>query len=343
MPELREALVESAARKAVVLNLAPQAGETDGFSPEQHLEVLAEHAPDLRLDVVLADRGRGRRPRAGSSASPTALGAELVVADLAVGDGTPRHDPVKLADAYAGFSRRHKVARPRPPAARTRSLTDRDLGEGGRRGRIGRMAMTAQVKAELASTQVTKTCCRKAEVSSMLRFAGGLHIVSGRIVVEAELDTGAAARRLRRDIAEVYGHHSDVVMVSGNGIRKGSRYVVRVVRDGEALARQTGLLDQRGRPVRGLPPAGRLRRRLRRRRRLARRVPGPRLAHRARPLLGARGHLPRPRGRPGPGRRRPPARHPGQGPRGPRRRPRGDPRRRRDRRSCSPGSAPTSR
>ena len=46
------------------------------------------------------------------------------------------------------------------------------------------MAMTAQVKAELASTKVTKSCCRKSEVSSMLRFAGGLHIVSGRIVVE---------------------------------------------------------------------------------------------------------------------------------------------------------------
>src|SRR6186997_2307934 len=116
------------------------------------------------------------------------------------------------------------------------------------------MAMTAQVKAELANTKVTKTCCRKAEVSSMLRFAGGLHISSGRIVVEAELDTGAAARRLRRDSAEVFGHTSDVVLVQGNGIRKGSRYVVRVVKDGESLARQTGLIDQRGRPVRGLPP-----------------------------------------------------------------------------------------
>jgi cell division protein WhiA len=116
------------------------------------------------------------------------------------------------------------------------------------------MAMTAQVKSELASTAVTKSCCRKAEVSSMLRFAGGLHIVSGRIVVEAELDTGAAARRLRRDISEVYGHPSDVVVVSAGGLRKGTRYVVRVVRDGEALARQTGLLDGRGRPVRGLPP-----------------------------------------------------------------------------------------
>ncbi len=116
------------------------------------------------------------------------------------------------------------------------------------------MAMTAQVKSELANTQVTKSCCRKAEVSSMLRFAGGLHIVSGQIVVEAELDTGAAARRLRKDIQEVYGHHSDVVVVSAGGLRKGTRYVVRVVKEGEALARQTGLLDGRGRPVRGLPP-----------------------------------------------------------------------------------------
>ena len=57
------------------------------------------------------------------------------------------------------------------------------------------MAMTAMVKDELSRVECTKTSERKAEVASMLRFAGGLHIVSGRIVVEAELDTGAAARR----------------------------------------------------------------------------------------------------------------------------------------------------
>src|SRR6266508_5355765 len=116
------------------------------------------------------------------------------------------------------------------------------------------MAMTGAVKDELSRLAVTRPCCRKAEVSSMLRFAGGLHIVGGRIVVEAELDTGSAARRLRRDIAEVYGHGSDIVVVAPGGLRKGNRYVVRVVRDGESLARQTGLLDGRGRPVRGLPP-----------------------------------------------------------------------------------------
>ncbi|MFI5099036.1 MAG: DNA-binding protein WhiA [Actinomycetes bacterium] len=116
------------------------------------------------------------------------------------------------------------------------------------------MAMTAAVKDELSRLTVTKPCCRKAEVSAMLRFAGGLHIVGGRIVVEAELDTGAAARRLRREIAEVFGQVSEVAVLAPGGLRRGNRYVVRVVKDGEALARQTGLLDGRGRPVRGLPP-----------------------------------------------------------------------------------------
>ena len=89
-----------------------------------------------------------------------------------------------------------------------------DDNPGLRRGRIGLMAMTQQVKAELAATVVTKSCCRKAEVSSMLRFAGGLHIQSGRIVVEAELDTGAAARRLRTAIADLFGFTSEFVVVT---------------------------------------------------------------------------------------------------------------------------------
>ena len=114
--------------------------------------------------------------------------------------------------------------------------------------------MTASVKDELARLEVTKPCCRKAEVASMLRFGGALHIVNGRIVVEAELDTGVAARRLRRAIAEVFGHTSELGVVSPGGLRKTSHYVVRVARDGEALARQTGLIDGNGRPIRGLPP-----------------------------------------------------------------------------------------
>jgi DNA-binding protein WhiA len=115
------------------------------------------------------------------------------------------------------------------------------------------MAMTAAVKDELSRVTVAKVSARKAEVSTVLRFAGGLHIVAGRVIVEAELDTGSVARRLRRDIGELYGHTADVQVLSASGIRKSTRFILRVVAGGDQLARQTGLLDQRGRPVRGLP------------------------------------------------------------------------------------------
>lgn len=115
------------------------------------------------------------------------------------------------------------------------------------------MALTAQVKDELARLDLAKVSARKAEVSATLRFAGGLHIISGRIVIEAELDTGAAARKLRAEIKDLYGHASEVLVINASGLRKGNKFVVRIVRDGEALARQTGLIDGRGRPVRGLP------------------------------------------------------------------------------------------
>ena len=115
------------------------------------------------------------------------------------------------------------------------------------------MAMTAEVKDELSRLVINSVSARRAEVASLLRFAGGLHIVSGRVVVEAEVDLGNVARRLRRDIHDLYGYSAVVHVLSASGIRKTTRYLVRVAKDGEALARQTGLLDLRGRPVRGLP------------------------------------------------------------------------------------------
>ena len=116
------------------------------------------------------------------------------------------------------------------------------------------MAMTASLKDELSRLSVNKPCCRKSEVSAILRFAGGLHISGGRISIEVELDTAQTARRLRKDISEIFGHDSELAVLSPSGIRKGSRYVVRVITDGEALARQTGLVDGNNRPIRGLPP-----------------------------------------------------------------------------------------
>ena len=108
VPDLAAALLDTRARRLVVLNLAPQPGETDGFSPEEHLEVLAAHAPALRLDVVLADPGTVADRRS-LERIVQGLGARLVLAPVAVADGSAQHDPARLAAAYAAVFRGEEV------------------------------------------------------------------------------------------------------------------------------------------------------------------------------------------------------------------------------------------
>jgi uncharacterized cofD-like protein len=101
VPELARALVTTPARRLVTLNLAPQPGETEGFSPRAHLEVLARHAPDLAIDVVLADAPAVRDTAGELTEAVTRLGGRLVLADLAMAGRPDRHDPLLLAGALA--------------------------------------------------------------------------------------------------------------------------------------------------------------------------------------------------------------------------------------------------
>jgi uncharacterized cofD-like protein len=96
VPELSAAIQQTPARRLVTLNLGEQKGETDGFSPETHLEVLAAHAPELRIDVVLADTAHVPDPRS-LRRTAESLGAALVIADVAEPGSDLRHDPARLA------------------------------------------------------------------------------------------------------------------------------------------------------------------------------------------------------------------------------------------------------
>ena len=109
------------------------------------------------------------------------------------------------------------------------------------------------MKDELARSVVPSQSAMAAEVCAILRFSGGLHLVGGRILIEAELDSSVAVRRLRAFLTSLYNVESFVVVVSGSSLRRGKRYVVRVVHRADELARLTGLVDGAGRPVRGLP------------------------------------------------------------------------------------------
>jgi uncharacterized cofD-like protein len=99
VPELADALHRTTARRCVTLNLSPEEeGETAGMTATEHLEVLHQHAPDLRIDAVVAD------PSAVDDVGPLvdaarAMGARLPLRQVRTGDGTPRHDPLRLAAA----------------------------------------------------------------------------------------------------------------------------------------------------------------------------------------------------------------------------------------------------
>ncbi len=115
------------------------------------------------------------------------------------------------------------------------------------------MSLTADVKTELAALRDPRPSARIAEVTALLRFSGGLHSIAGRVAVEAEVESDVLARRVARDLVEIYGVRPEIAHVQASGGRSGGHFAVRVIDGGETLARQTGLLDQRRRPVRGLP------------------------------------------------------------------------------------------
>ena len=97
VPGLAEAIQKSPARRLVTLNLATE-NETLGLSVADHLAALHSYLPGLRVDVVLAD-GRWVGETEPVRRAAAALGARLVLAPVAVADGSPRHDPESLGVA----------------------------------------------------------------------------------------------------------------------------------------------------------------------------------------------------------------------------------------------------
>jgi uncharacterized cofD-like protein len=121
VPRLRAALAASSARVVVVLNLEPQPGETDGFSPEEHLTVLQGHLGGVALHTVIADE-ESVVDRCGLLSAVRECGAELVLAPVAEDGGVPRHDPARLAGALRqalgtrqGMDERGPVPQPHVP------------------------------------------------------------------------------------------------------------------------------------------------------------------------------------------------------------------------------------
>jgi uncharacterized cofD-like protein len=99
VPDLARALHETSARRCVTLNLSSDTGETYGLSATDHLEALHKHAPGLRIDAVVADPSAVEDTDQLARTAAT-MGARLLLRQVRLGDGTARHDALRLAAAY---------------------------------------------------------------------------------------------------------------------------------------------------------------------------------------------------------------------------------------------------
>jgi uncharacterized cofD-like protein len=98
--ELGTALCRTDATLVVTLNLVPQPGETEEYSPVDLLEILGEHAAfcgGLPIDAIVADEDAVDRKELDRYAAR--IGARLIISRLAAEDSAERHDPRRLSEA----------------------------------------------------------------------------------------------------------------------------------------------------------------------------------------------------------------------------------------------------
>lgn len=115
------------------------------------------------------------------------------------------------------------------------------------------MSLTTRVKDELVAARDASASIRVAEISTILRFGGVMHPVSGKLAIDVELDHLGSAQKLRKSIHAAFGLQSGAKTSPATANKKVETYLVRIVDGAEQLARNVGLIDARRRAVRGLP------------------------------------------------------------------------------------------
>lgn len=114
-------------------------------------------------------------------------------------------------------------------------------------------ALTTSVKDEISSVYPQLATSMIAEISAMFRFAGGIQINGGVVSLQAELSHPGAARHLWELVRKVFNVEAELVAVR-NSMRNGNHYLLQITQNGERIARKIGLIDAKGRLVRGLAP-----------------------------------------------------------------------------------------
>jgi uncharacterized cofD-like protein len=99
LPELRQALCDTPAKRCLTMNLDVNDKETAGMTAADHLSAITRYAPDFNVDIVLADPSSVPDPE-GFERAAAMLGAKVVLGKVGGSTGRAVHDPLRLAAAY---------------------------------------------------------------------------------------------------------------------------------------------------------------------------------------------------------------------------------------------------
>ncbi|MDQ0801268.1 gluconeogenesis factor YvcK family protein [Arthrobacter sp. SLBN-112] len=99
LPEMRQALCSTPAKRCLTMNLATDTKETSGMTAADHLHVLRRYAPEFSVDVVLADPASVPDRQEFEKAAGM-IGAEVVLGKVGASGRRPVHEPLRLATAY---------------------------------------------------------------------------------------------------------------------------------------------------------------------------------------------------------------------------------------------------
>ena len=103
VPAQRQALSSSAAKRIILLNLdadpAVTGDELARYTPQQHLALISQYAPELRCDYVIVDSSVVSNHLELEN-QVMSMGGTLIVGDLREAPGSVHHDPEKLTSVF---------------------------------------------------------------------------------------------------------------------------------------------------------------------------------------------------------------------------------------------------
>ena len=112
------------------------------------------------------------------------------------------------------------------------------------------MALSEDLRDELAQIEPLRSCCRLAELSALFHVSGAWHLRGKAVAVHLDLASSAAARRafaLLRDV----GVRSEIRTYRRQAFDRATRYQLHADVDAQALAvlREAGVLSPTGAPL----------------------------------------------------------------------------------------------